>query len=125
MIPWCERVTHGGRNSGRAVATIMSGADAPRSASIFKRSSEVGSAQWRSSKASTSGCARAPASNQAAIAASWRRRSSSGGSASAPNRCGGNVEERREQGRKFDRIELHLRQRGFEVVKPPLRRNFD
>jgi class 3 adenylate cyclase len=41
------------------------------------------------------------------------------------NRRGGNVEQRREQGRKLDRIELHLRQRGFEVGKPALRRHVD
>ena len=34
------------------------------------------------------------------------------------DRCGGNVEQGREQGRELDRIELHLRERGFEVGKP-------
>ena len=42
------------------------------------RSSEVGSAQCRSSKASTTGCVRAPARTQAVIAANCRRRNSSG-----------------------------------------------
>ena len=42
------------------------------------RSSEVGSAQCRSSKASATGCERAPARTQAVIAASCRRRNSSG-----------------------------------------------
>ena len=43
------------------------------------RSSEVGSAQCKSSKAITTGCDRAPARTQAVIAASCRRRNSSGG----------------------------------------------
>ena len=42
------------------------------------RSSDVGSAQCRSSKARTTGCVRAPARNHAVIAASCRRRNSSG-----------------------------------------------
>ena len=68
---------------GRAVARMKSGAWAPRSASASMRSSVVGSAQCRSSKASTSGWVRAPASTQAASAASWRLRNSSGDSFSA------------------------------------------
>ena len=78
MTLWCERTLQGGRNSGRVVATMSSGACAPRSASARMRSSEVGSAQCRSSKASTTGCVRAPARIQAVIAASCRRRNSSG-----------------------------------------------
>ena len=42
------------------------------------RSSDVGSAQCRSSKARTTGCVRAPARNHAVTAASCRRRNSSG-----------------------------------------------
>jgi hypothetical protein len=41
MIPWCERVAQGARNSARAVATIMSGVVAPRSASSFNRLRDV------------------------------------------------------------------------------------
>ncbi len=63
----------GRRNSGRVVATTNKGDCAPRSASRAMRSSEVGSAQWRSSKASTTGCERAPAKPRS-IAASCRRR---------------------------------------------------
>ena len=103
----------------------MSGAVAPRSASILSKSSEVGSAQWRSSKASTSGCVRAPASNQATIAASWRRRSSSGVSSGASTVAVGNIEQGREQRRELNRIELHLRERGLEVGKPLCRRDLD
>ena len=51
---------------------------APRSASARRRSSEVGSAQCKSSKAMTAGCERAPARTQPVIAASCRRRNSSG-----------------------------------------------
>ena len=47
-------------DSGRAVTMINNGACAPRSANARMRSSEVGSAQCRSSKASTTGCVRAP-----------------------------------------------------------------
>ena len=85
---WCERMPHGGRNSGRAVATMKSGASAPRSARARMRSSEVGSAQCRSSKAIAIGCCRAAASVQAVIAANCRRRSSSG--AKLKPRPGGN-----------------------------------
>ncbi len=52
---WCERRLQGGRNSGRVVANRSSGACAPRSAKARKRSSDVGSAQCRSSKARTTG----------------------------------------------------------------------
>ena len=58
---WCERMLQGARNSGRVVATTSSGACAPRSASAWIRSSDVGSAQCRSSKARTTGCVLAPA----------------------------------------------------------------
>ena len=78
MTPWCERNFQGGRNSGRVVAKISSGACAPRSASACSTSSEVGSAQCRSSNASTSGWVRALASTHAERAASWRLRNSSG-----------------------------------------------
>ena len=69
----------GGRNSGRVVAMMKSGAVRPRSARACRRSSGVGSAQCRSSNASTAGCVRAPARNQAISAASCLRLSSSGG----------------------------------------------
>ena len=59
----------------------------PRSARTWIRSREVGSAQCRSSKASTAGCERAPARNHAISAASCLRRSSSGGRLAA--RAGG------------------------------------
>ena len=36
---------------------------------------------------------------------------------------GGNIEQRREQWRELNRIELHLRERGFEVGKPRFRRD--
>ncbi len=75
---WCERIPQGARNSGRVVATTSSGACAPRSASAWMRSSDVGSAQCRSSKASTTGWVLAPARSRATIAASCRLRSSSG-----------------------------------------------
>ena len=75
---WCERIPQGARNSGRVVATTSSGAFAPRSANAWMRSSDVGSAQCRSSKASTTGCVLAPARSRATIAASCRLRSSSG-----------------------------------------------
>jgi hypothetical protein len=78
ITPWCDRCFQGGRNSGRVVAMISSGACAPRSASACNTSSEVGSAQCRSSNASTIGWVRAPAKTQAASAASWRLRNSSG-----------------------------------------------
>ena len=64
MTPWWERKLHDGRNSGLAVAMIKSGACPPRSASARIRSSEVGSAQCRSSNAIASGCDRALASIQ-------------------------------------------------------------
>ena len=32
--------------------------------------------------------------------------------------CGGNIEQAREQRHKLSRIELHLRERGFEIGKP-------
>ena len=78
---WCERMPQGARNSGRVVATTSSGACAPRSASDWMRSRDVGSAQCRSSKASTAGCVRAPAryrpsSRQVAAYAILRARSS-------------------------------------------------
>ena len=63
--------------------TTSSGACAPRSASARNRSSDVGSAQCRSSKARTTGCDRAPARTQAIIAASCLRRNSSGGKLAA------------------------------------------
>ena len=47
------------------------------------RSSDVGSAQCRSSNASATGCERAPARNHATSAASCRRRNSSGASFAA------------------------------------------
>ena len=50
----------------------------PRSASARNRSSDVGSAQCRSSNASTTGCDRAPARIQAVIAANCLLRNSSG-----------------------------------------------
>jgi hypothetical protein len=79
MTLWWERRLQGGRNSGRAVTIIKSGAVRPRSARACIRSSVVGSAQCRSSNASAAGCERAPARNHAISAASCRRRSSSGG----------------------------------------------
>ena len=66
-------------DTGRAVAMRNSGACRPRSASACKRSSEVGSAQCRSSTASAPACERAPARTKATIAANCRRRNSSGG----------------------------------------------
>jgi hypothetical protein len=78
ITPWCERNFQGGRNSGRVVAKISSGACVPRSASACSTSSEVGSAQCRSSNASTSGWVRALASTHVESAASWRLRNSSG-----------------------------------------------
>ena len=62
---------------------MSSGACAPRSARACIRSSEVGSAQCRSSNASTTGCDRAPARNHVVSAASCRRRNSSGASFAA------------------------------------------
>ena len=85
MTLWCERRLQGGRNSGRAVAKISIGACAPRSARACMRSSDVGSAQCRSSNASATGCERAPARNHVVSAASCRRRNSSGASFAA--RC--------------------------------------
>ena len=38
-------------------------------------------------------------------------------------RFDGNIEQRRQQRRKLGRIELYLRQRGFEVGKPRFRRD--
>ena len=87
--PWCERMAQGARNSGRVVATMSSGACAPRSASDLRRSSVVGSAQCRSSKASTAGCVRAPAKYHAVTAAICRRRNSSG--ANFAERASGNA----------------------------------
>jgi hypothetical protein len=55
MVPWCERMPQGGRNSGRVVAAMNKGASAPRSAMPRRTSSVVGSAQCRSSNASTTG----------------------------------------------------------------------
>ncbi len=84
------------------------------------RSSEVGSAQCRSSKASTTGCDRAPARTQAVIAASCRRRNSSGGElrlAVLPQR---NVDQRREQGRVFGRVKADQTQSVLEVGETPL-----
>ena len=75
---WWERRLQGGRNSGRAVARMSIGACAPRSARVCIRSSEVGSAQCRSSNASATGCDRAPARNHAVSAANCWRRNSSG-----------------------------------------------
>ena len=73
----------GGRNSGRVVATTSSGASAPRSAMQRSTSSVVGSAQCKSSNASTTGWALAPAITQLVSAANCRRRNSSGGKAGA------------------------------------------
>jgi hypothetical protein len=80
---WWERRLQGGRNSGRAVARMSIGPCAPRSASACIRSSEVGSAQCRSSNASATGCERTPARNHVTSAASCRRRNSSGASFAA------------------------------------------
>ncbi len=83
MTLWWERRLQGGWNSGRAVARMSSGACAPRSARVCIRSSEVGSAQCRSSNASATGWDRAPARNHVVSAASCRRRNSSGASLAA------------------------------------------
>ena len=91
---------------------MRSGAWAARSTSALNRSSEVGSAQCRSSKASTTGCDRAPAINKAVIAASCRRRNSSGANAVLRQR---DVEQRREQGRIFGRVEADQPQSVLEI----------
>jgi hypothetical protein len=70
MTLWWERRLQGARNSGRAVAMMKSGAVRPRSTSACIKSSEVGSAQCRSSTARTTGCERAPARTYAISAAS-------------------------------------------------------
>ena len=70
------------------------------------RSSVVGSAQCRSSKASTSGCARAPAVTQASSAAICRRRNSSGASLAARSSRQRHVEQRRQQRDVFGGVEL-------------------
>ena len=105
MTLWCERMLQGGRNSGRAVARMSSGACAPRSASARMRSSEVGSAHCRSSKASTTGCERAPARTQATERASCRRRNSSGAKERLAVLRQGDVDQRREQRRMFGGVE--------------------
>ena len=79
------------------------------------RSSEVGSAQCRSSKASATGCERAPARTQATSAASCRRRNSSGASFAARVLRQRDVDQRRDQGRIFGRIQADQRQRVLEV----------
>ena len=113
----------GGRNSGRVVATMKSGASAPRSAMPRRTSSVVGSAQCRSSNASTTGC-----TLRAGHHPVGQRRQ-----LPAPQFLGRqsrrallrqrNVEERREQGSVLRRVELDLRQRAFQLGKPPLRRH--
>ena len=96
----------GGRNSGRVVATMNNGASAPRSAMPRSTSSVVGSAQCRSSNASTTGCTFAPAITQFVSAANCRRRSSSGAKVGRAFLRQRNVEERRQQGDVLRRIEL-------------------
>ena len=125
MIPWCARVTQGARNSGRAVATIMSGAGR---ASFGEHLQEIergrvgpvevfeGEHERLSARARQQ-----PGDHRGELAATQFV----GRKFGRANRCGGNVEEGREQGRKLDRIELHLRQRGFEISKPALRRDVD
>ena len=87
-------------------------------------SSVVGSVQCRSSTASTTGCARAPAKYQAEIAANCRRRSSSGASVKRALGRERNVDERREQRNIFHRVELDLRERRFEIGETPFGRRF-
>jgi hypothetical protein len=83
IVLWCERIPQGGRNSGRVVARMNKGASAPRSAMPRSTSPVVGSAQCKSSNASTTCCTRAPAITQLVSAASCRRRNSSGAKAAA------------------------------------------
>ena len=85
-----------------------------RSASARKSSRDVGSAQCRSSNASTIGCDRAPAEPRRSSppfvcgATPWRR----DGRAAGRER---DLDERREQGRVFCRVEADQAQRAFEI----------
>ncbi len=116
---WCERILQGARNSGRVVATRSSGACAPRSASAWMRSSDVGSAQCRSSKASTTGWVLAPARSRAIIAASCRRRSSSGAEfrRRVPRAAEYRAAAREVAPYSLD-VELYLGERRLEVGEP-------
>ena len=122
MTLWCERGLQGGRNSGRAVARMSSGACAPRSARACMRSSEVGSAQCRSSNASTTGCERAPARNHATRAASCRRRNSSGANFAARSSGRGMSTSGASQGRIFGGVEADQPKRILEVGEAPVGR---
>ena len=112
---WCERRLQGGRNSGRVVAMMSSGACAPRSASARIRSSEVGSAQCRSSKASDDRLRSRACQNQGRhrrqlpapqfLRREFRR-------AVLGQR---NVDQRREQGRVFGRVEADQPQSVLEI----------
>ena len=122
MTLWWERRLQGGRNSGRAVARMSIGACAPRSARACIRSSEVGSAQCRSSNASATGCERAPARNHVdqrrqLPAAQFLRREFR--RAVLRQR---DVDQRRDQGRIFGGVEADEPKRVLEVGEAPVGR---
>ena len=100
------------------------GACAPRSASACIRSSEVGSAQCRSSNASATGCERAPARNHAISAASCLRRDLPARQIGGAARRRRDVDKRRNERRMFGRVETDQLQCVLEVGEALARQAF-